>query len=40
MTDIVLYADARALQITCVDCNLSKGARDPIFHAQQLGMLI
>jgi 5-methylcytosine-specific restriction endonuclease McrA len=28
------------LQIACVGCNLSKGARDPIFHAQTLGMLL
>lgn len=32
--------DRKNLQITCADCNLSKGARDPIFHAQQLGMLL
>jgi len=32
--------DRYNLQITCVSCNLTKGARDPIFHAQTLGMLL
>ncbi len=32
--------DRSNLQITCVQCNLGKGARDPIFHAQTLGMLL
>ncbi len=32
--------DRQNLQITCVKCNLGKGARDPIFHAQALGMLL
>lgn len=30
----------RNLQILCVPCNLAKGARDPIVHAQTLGMLL
>lgn len=32
--------DRQNLQITCIPCNLTKGARDPIFHAQTLGMLL
>lgn len=32
--------DRRNLQVLCVPCNLAKGARDPIFHAQMLGMLL
>lgn len=32
--------DRKNLQICCVSCNLSKGARDPIDYARGLGMLI
>lgn len=32
--------DRRNLQITCDFCNESKGARDPIDHAQKIGLLI
>lgn len=32
--------DRKNLQITCMPCNLAKGARDPILHAQTLGMLL
>lgn len=30
----------RNLQILCLTCNLSKGARDPIDHAQRKGLLL
>jgi 5-methylcytosine-specific restriction endonuclease McrA len=32
--------DRRNLQLLCPPCNLSKGARDPIDHAQSLGLLL
>lgn len=32
--------DARNLQLTCARCNLEKHARDPIRHAQTLGLLL
>ena len=32
--------DRTNLQITCVPCNLVKGARDPIDHMQSLGRLL
>jgi 5-methylcytosine-specific restriction endonuclease McrA len=32
--------DRKNLQILCVPCNLSKGARDPIHHARAIGLLI
>lgn len=28
------------LQITCVDCNLQKGAKDPVVFAQSIGLLL
>lgn len=32
--------DRSNLQLTCAPCNLAKAARDPIVHAQSLGMLL
>jgi 5-methylcytosine-specific restriction endonuclease McrA len=32
--------DRRNLQLTCMPCNREKWARDPIFHARTLGLLI
>lgn len=32
--------DRRNLQLTCEKCNGSKGARDPVAHAQRIGLLI
>jgi len=32
--------DRRNLQIACAFCNVSKGERDPIDHAQRIGLLI
>lgn len=32
--------DRRNLQLLCAPCNLAKSARDPIVHAQTLGMLL
>lgn len=32
--------DRSNLQITCPKCNRQKGARDPIFHARTLGLLL
>ncbi len=32
--------DPANLQLLCASCNLSKAARDPIVHAQSLGMLL
>lgn len=32
--------DARNIQLTCAKCNLEKSARDPIHHAQILGLLL
>jgi hypothetical protein len=32
--------EARNIQLLCQSCNCSKGARDPIYHAQTLGMLL
>lgn len=31
---------ARNIQLTCVKCNLEKSARDPIVHAQKIGLLL
>jgi HNH endonuclease len=32
--------DRRNLQLLCGFCNMSKGARDPIYHARTLGLLL